>query len=312
MNLTRRKFLQTSFLVGFAIATKKGWANKLPTLAIERRDLFPQGVASGDPTANSVILWTRRPPVKESAAKKLVVEISTTPDFKKILSGGTANISADSDWTCRFFATDLEPNREYWYRFIDDHGFASRIGRTMTAPSDDSDQPSVYFCSCQCPNEGALNAYRRMIFEDEASSKDQRLNFVLHLGDFIYEVTWYAEDNPNGNRGRRIRNLYKFPQGRKVSNFHLPVTLEDYRTLYRAYLAGSRFAGCPCAAGHLSVFGITTNLPGQDIKVSMWQEAATMLLHKTRKFLPTRPGGNSSLRWCNSPETLSLKNSWLR
>ncbi|MBK6838974.1 MAG: alkaline phosphatase D family protein [Bacteroidetes bacterium] len=40
----------------------------------------------------------------------------------------------------------------------------------------------------------------------------------------------------NGNRGRRIRNLYKFPQGRKVSNFHLPVTLEDYRTLYRAYL----------------------------------------------------------------------------
>ena len=62
----------------------------LPTLAIERRDLFPQGVASGDPTANTVILWTRRPPVKDSAAKKLIVEISTTPEFKKILAGGTA------------------------------------------------------------------------------------------------------------------------------------------------------------------------------------------------------------------------------
>ena len=85
MNLTRRKFLQTSFFVGFAITTKKGWANKLPTQAIERRDLFPQGVASGDPTANSVILWTRRPPVMGSLAKKLVVEISTTPEFKKIL-----------------------------------------------------------------------------------------------------------------------------------------------------------------------------------------------------------------------------------
>ena len=111
MNVTRRKFLQTSFFIGFAITTTKGWANKLPTLAIERRDLFPQGVASGDPMANSVILWTRRPPVKESAAEKLVVEISTTPEFKKILAGGTANISADSDWTCRFLATDLEPNR---------------------------------------------------------------------------------------------------------------------------------------------------------------------------------------------------------
>src|SRR6187455_1823599 len=110
MNLTRRKFLQTSLLFGFTIATKKGWANKLPTLSIERRDLFPQGVASGDPAANSVILWTRRPPVKDSTAEKLTVEISTSPKFKKILAGGTASISADSDWTCRFMAMDLEPN----------------------------------------------------------------------------------------------------------------------------------------------------------------------------------------------------------
>jgi alkaline phosphatase D len=236
MSLSRRKFLQSCF-IGFAITTKKGWANKLPTQAIERRDLFPQGVASGDPTAESVILWTRRPPVKDSLTKTLVVEIATTPEFNKILAGGTANISADSDWTCRFLVTDLEPNREYWYRFIDEHGLASRIGRTITAASDESNTPVRFtFVSCQCPNEGALNAYRRMIFEDEARPKDQRLNFVLHLGDFIYEVTWYAEDNPNGNRGRRIKNLYKFPQGRKVGNFHLPVTLEDYRTLYRAYL----------------------------------------------------------------------------
>src|SRR6266480_893100 len=99
MKITRRKFLQTSFLAGFAIATTKGWANKLASLAIERRDLFPQGVASGDPTANTVILWTRRPPVKDSTAKKLTVEISTTPEFKKILAGGTTHISADSDWT---------------------------------------------------------------------------------------------------------------------------------------------------------------------------------------------------------------------
>ncbi|HLA52433.1 MAG TPA: PhoD-like phosphatase N-terminal domain-containing protein [Flavitalea sp.] len=83
MNLSRRKFLQTAFSLGFAIATKKGWANKLAMLATERRDLFPQGVASGDPTANSVILWTRRPPVNDRVAAKLTVEISTDPEFKK-------------------------------------------------------------------------------------------------------------------------------------------------------------------------------------------------------------------------------------
>src|ERR1043165_3813223 len=138
MYLTRRKFLQTSLLAGFAMATTKGWANKLPSLAIERRDLFPQGVASGDPKANSVILWTRRPPVKDSTAKKLIVEISTTPEFKKILAGGTTNISADSDYTWRFLATDLKSNHEYWYRFIDEQGFASRTGRTIPAPAEDS------------------------------------------------------------------------------------------------------------------------------------------------------------------------------
>lgn len=236
MNVSRRKFLKT-LIIGFAIATTKGWANTRPRKAIERRDLFPQGVASGDPTASGVILWTRRPPIKDSTATKLAVEISTTAEFKKIVAGGTAHITSDSDWTCRFLATDLEPGREYWYRFIDEHGFASRVGRTMTAPADDSDAPVRFtFVSCQCPNEGAMNAYRKMIFEDEARPADQQLNFVLHLGDFIYEVTWYAADNPNGNRGRRIRDLYKFPQGRKVGNFHLPVTLDDYRTLYRAYL----------------------------------------------------------------------------
>jgi len=237
MKVTRRKFLETSAWIGFAIATKNAWGNKAPISSVERRDLFPQGVASGDPTSNSVILWTRRPPVKDSKTEKLVVEISTSPKFKKIMAGGTANISADSDWTCRFLVPDLEPNKVYWYRFVDEHGFASRPGRTITAPADHSDAPVRFtFVSCQCPNEGAMNAYRRMIFEDEARPGDQRLNFVLHLGDFIYEVTWYAEDNPNGNRGRRIKNLYKFPEGRKVGDFHLPVTLEDYRTLYRAYL----------------------------------------------------------------------------
>ena len=236
MSIDRRKFLQT-FFIGFALATTKGWANKLPSFAIERRDLFPQGVASGDPTFHSVILWTRRPPVEGNSAKKLFVEISAKPDFKKIVAGGTSTIHAETDWTCRFLVTDLKPNSEYWYRFVDEHGFASRMGRTVTAPVEDSDETVRFtFVSCQCPNEGALNAYRKMIFEDEARPREQQLNFVLHLGDFIYEVTWYAEDNPEGNRGRRIRNLYKFPQGRKVGRFYLPVTLEDYRTLYRAYL----------------------------------------------------------------------------
>jgi alkaline phosphatase D len=237
MNLSRREFLQQAAVVGFGLATAKGAAHLQPIQAIENRTYYPQGVASGDPTANGVIVWTRRPVILGSTATKLTVQISTDPAFKKIVSGGATGISAAADWTCRFLATDLKPNEEYWYRFIDEYGNASRVGRTITAPKENSDTPVRFtFVSCQSPNEGALNAYRRMIFDDMARPKHEQLGFVLHLGDFIYEVTWYAEDNPEGNRGRTIKNLYKFPNGRKVGKYHIPVSLEDYRTLYRAYL----------------------------------------------------------------------------
>ena len=236
MAVTRREFLLAGAM-GAALATSRGWAGRRRTSAIERRDLFPQGVASGDPTPDGAILWTRRPPQAGVPATSLTVEIAADPDFEHLVAGGTTTLTSANDWTCRFLASGLQAGREYWYRFIDEHGFASRTGRTLTAPDRDSNQPVRFtFVSCQSPNEGSLHAYRRMIFEDSARPPGQRLDFVLHLGDFIYEVTWYAEDNPSGNRGRRIRNLYKFPQGRKIGSLHLPVTLEDYRTLYRAYL----------------------------------------------------------------------------
>ena len=123
--MDRRRFLQGFFIA--STITTKAWAKRSPLPATERRDLYPQGVASGDPTYNSVILWTRRPPINNSSANKLNVEISATPEFNKIVAHGTADISADADWTCRFLVKDLKPSREYWYRFIDEHGFASRV-----------------------------------------------------------------------------------------------------------------------------------------------------------------------------------------
>jgi alkaline phosphatase D len=60
---------------------------------------------------------------------------------------------------------------------------------------------------------------------------------VLHLGDFVYEVVQYPEDVPGGHRyDRRLRDAIRFPEGEKIAGFRVPVTLADYRTLYRAYL----------------------------------------------------------------------------
>ena len=203
----------------------------------ERRDLFPEGVASGDPDSNSVLLWTRRAP-RDHPLEQLTVEVAEDDSFHHVVATAAAPISAASDWTCRVLIGGLKPARVYWYRFAGSDGFGSRIGRTITAPASDDPRPVRFaFVSCQNANDGAQNAYRRMIFEDERAPESERLGFVLHLGDFIYEIVWYPEDRPQGMYDRRVRDLVRYPHGEKITDFHVPTTVDDYRAVYRAYLA---------------------------------------------------------------------------
>jgi alkaline phosphatase D len=232
MSTTRRSFIKLAASLGASAAWGRPAGKKSKTLAQERRDLFPQGVASGDPDSSSVLLWTRRPLVT-----RLTVEVAEDPSFDRVVAKSTAPVSAASDWTCRVLVGGLKPARAYWYRFIDPSGFSSRVGRTLTAPADDDPRPvSFAFVSCQNANDGAQNAYRRMMFEDENAAEQDRLGFVLHLGDFIYEIVWYPEDRPQGMYDRRVRDLVRYPHGEKIRDFHIPTTVDDYRAVYRAYL----------------------------------------------------------------------------
>ena len=116
-------------------------------------------------------------------------------------------------------------------------GNGSRIGRTITAPRANDPRPVNFaFVSCQDVNEGKLNAYRRMIFEDERAAPRDQLDFVLHLGDFIYEVVEYP-DEVKQRFDRIIYDVGRIPDGGKVSNFHYPLTLDGYRAIYKGYLA---------------------------------------------------------------------------
>lgn len=234
VRFNRRQLIATAAAMGAALAFGRASAASTP---VERRDLFPQGVASGDPEPTSVILWTRRPP-EQLRSDRLIVEVSEDPAFGKIVAHGVSAITENTDWTCRFLAAGLKPAREYWYRFVDEHGNTSRVGRTLTAPADYDDRPVRFtFVSCQDVTQGACNAYRRMLFEDAKRPREEQLSFVLHLGDFFYEMVWYPEHSPNGSfRGRRLRDIVRYPNGERMGNFHVPTTLEDYRTAYRGYL----------------------------------------------------------------------------
>ena len=238
--MDRRAFLTLATAMGATLAwgeaiakgSKSGWR--------ERRDLYPQGVASGDPDDNSVLLWTRRPYADDRKDAKLLVEVANDPDFKQVIATTAAKVSAESDWTCRVLVADLQPAREYWYRFVDEEGNGSRIGRTLTAPANDDPRSSRFaFVSCQSLPEGYGNGYRKMIWEDEHAAPGERLGFVLHLGDFVYEVVQYPDQVKNGHRYDRLITFpIKFPKGKSVARnrFWVPDSLEDYRVLYHAYL----------------------------------------------------------------------------
>ncbi|MGH9139636.1 MAG: alkaline phosphatase D family protein, partial [Vicinamibacterales bacterium] len=75
-----------------------------------------------------------------------------------------------------------------------------------------------------------------MIFEDERAATADQLDFVLHLGDFIYEVVEYP-DEVKTRYDRTIYDVGRIPDGGKVANFHYPLTLEGYRVVYKGYLA---------------------------------------------------------------------------
>jgi alkaline phosphatase D len=236
--ITRRAFLSMAAAIGATAA----WGDPLGTKSRlawqERRDLFPEGVASGDPDSSSVLLWTRRLPHGEEPIVKLNLEIAEDETFTRRVATAVAPVSAASDWTCRVLVGGLKASRVYWYRFTDSEGCGSRVGRTITAPEVDDARPVRFvFVSCQNANDGAQNAYRRMIFEDEQASEAERIGFVLHLGDFIYEIVWYPEDRPQGMYDRRLRDIVRYPHGEKISDFHIPTTVEDYRAVYRAYLS---------------------------------------------------------------------------
>src|SRR6478752_1608807 len=247
MTLNRREFLQLAAAMGASLAWG-GSARASTTGWHERRDLYPEGVASGDPDPSSVILWTRRPfedpeaaapAVKSSGRRVLTVEVAEDDTFRRVVAKASAPVSAESDWTTRVLVGHLKPARVYWYRFTDGEGNGSRVGRTITAPAANDPRPGNFaFVSCQSVNEGRLNGYRRMIFEDERAAIADQLGFVLHLGDFIYEVVEYP-DEVKTRYDRTIYDVGRIPDGGNsgVGKFHFPLTADGYRIVYKGYLA---------------------------------------------------------------------------
>src|SRR5262245_1986975 len=118
--LSRREFMAGAVAMGATLA----WGNERPSRSrvrwTERRDVFGEGVASGDPAADSVLLWTRVSVGDALPAVPLTVEVAEDAAFERVVATASTRALAAADHTCRVLVAGLKPATTYWYRFMDE------------------------------------------------------------------------------------------------------------------------------------------------------------------------------------------------
>ena len=214
-SLTRRRFLALAAPAAGALAVPRltgAWAagttaNDYP---------FTLGIASGDPRATSVVLWTRlaRRPLQPDGGmgdKRVPVQWQILdPATSKVIAAGEIEARPASAHTIHAVATGLEPGRWYHYRFRA-LGYISPLGRTRTLPEPTAMPAMLRFAtaSCQSYQAGYYTAYAHMAQED--------LDLVVHMGDYIYVGPRSKETMPRYHVGRET------------------LTLDDYRVRHALY-----------------------------------------------------------------------------
>ena len=177
---------------------------------------FTHNVASGEPSATSVLLWTRFVAEAETA---LIWQVSESESFARPVAEGSVAASPARDWCAKGIATGLAPDRWYFFRFIAPDGTASPVGRTRTLPQGPAAKFRLAVFSCSNFGFGWFNAYGHAV---EANDAD----LAVHLGDYIYE--YGAGTYPNTGQGLADRVLAPATE---------IVALADYRLRYATYRA---------------------------------------------------------------------------
>ena len=192
--------------------------------------VFPQGLASGDPKAGSVILWVRVEPEGESGAIPLTYELSKTDDFAEIVASGDLTVEEAADHTLRLKVTELEAFTVYFYRFTS-RDVISPTWRTKTAPAEGDDVNVRFgFASCQDYIGRYYHSWKAFAAEAEANPVD----FVLFLGDYIYETNGDPDFQESGSeRGVEIADGIQLLEDDPT--IKAAKTLGDYRGLYKTY-----------------------------------------------------------------------------
>src|SRR6202790_4084229 len=181
--LTRRQLLVRSAST-VALAGLGGLAKPYLSLAADRPRIAC-GVASGDVSAGSAVVWARA-----DRPARMQVECSTLESFKTILRVASSDALPDRDLTAKLLLEGLPPGQDIFYRLrfedIGERGISgeTQVGHFRTAPADKSSISFVWSGDTAGqgwgidPSRGGMRTYRTML--------DNRPDFFIHSGDHIY------------------------------------------------------------------------------------------------------------------------------
>ncbi len=234
---SRRRFLVgTVAAAGLALVDPRSLAAaRSRAAALPAGELFRLGVASGDPTAEGVVLWTRllAPTAGDDlGAADIAVEweVATDAALTDVVASGSAPAIAALAHSVHVEVHGLEADRWYWYRFTVD-GRTSPIGRTRTFPGPGRTPDQVRFALASCQNwaDGYYTAHAGIAAED--------LDFVVFVGDYIYEGSANRQPRPltmpeskDLPTYRARYELYKGDPNLQAAHAHAPwiVTVDDH------------------------------------------------------------------------------------
>lgn len=209
--LSRRDFLKhASASAAFATLAACSSSNPGSAGGSTADSPFKHGVASGDPLADRVILWTRLTVPADMSSASGQLKVYLDPALTQLQGALPFIADAARDWTVKLDFTGLAAGTTYYYRF-EALGHASPIGRTRTAPAGATERLRFGVVSCSSYAHGYFNAYRLL-----AQRAD--LDAVLHLGDYVYEY-----------------GTGEYGDVRPYEPDHEMITLADYRTRHAYY-----------------------------------------------------------------------------
>lgn len=219
--LSRRDFLKASAMGMGAVVISTGLAGCVLDSNDKRKISFSQGVASGDPLQDGVILWTRAVPEGLSGRDVEVSwEVATDAGFLDLTHSGRTRARARHDYTLKVDVRGLIPGQRYYYRFRTARN-TSPSGVTRTLPEGPVSKVKLAVVSCSNYPAGYFNVYREIATLDDVDA-------VVHLGDYIYE---YSSDPDSYGAADAEAMGRTFPAD---NNLEL-LELEDYRRRYAIY-----------------------------------------------------------------------------